>query len=390
MDHLPTIIISPKGVRWWRHGHPWIYRDDLLPGQTAAPGALVAVRDQQGRFLGQAFYSATSRLALRLLTTSAATIDQSFWEARLTQALAYRRQVVTATTAYRLVYAEADGFPGLIVDTYAGHLVLQVHHPAWDQWLPDLLALLKRLLPVQSITLRNDSDVRRLENLPLEVRVVEGELPEAVTVEEGPLKLLVNIRQGQKTGIFLDQRENHLAAAAWARGTVLDCFSYQGGFALQAARQAQRVVAVEASATALALAQENARQNGIANIDWVQANCFDFLKNAVTAGQRFDMLILDPPAFAKSRADRPAAIRGYRELNRRAFQLLEPGGVLVTCSCSYNLDQSAFLELLREAAQDAHRTVRLIESRGAARDHPALLSLPESAYLKCIIAMVMA
>jgi len=386
--NLPVITLSPKGAAWWRRGHPWVYRDDLRPGQAAAAGDIVAVQDHQGRFLGQAFYSAASRLALRRLTLDATPIDQAFWEARLTQALSFRQKVVGDTTAYRLIYAEADGFPGLIVDNYDGHLVLQVHHPGLERRLDDLLVLLRRLMPVESITLRNDSEVRRLEDLPLEVRVVHGTLPETLIIREGEGEFLVDVLKGQKTGLFLDQRENRLAAAAWAQGDVLDCFSYQGGFALHAARRARRVVAVEASAPALQMAQENARRQGQHNIDWVQANCFDFLKNAVGAGKRYDMIILDPPAFAKSRSDRPAAFKGYRELNRRAWQLLKPGGVLVTSSCSYNLSPAEFLEILRQAAQEARRSARLIECRGAARDHPALLALPESAYLKCIFALV--
>lgn len=359
-----------------------------MPGQTAAPGEIVTVQDEQGHFLGQAFYSASSRLALRLLTPSAEPIGVAFWEARLAQALAYRRRVVTDSNAYRLIYAEADGFPGLIVDNYAGHLVMQVHHPGFDRLLLELLPLFHRLLPVQSITWRNDSEVRRLEGLPPEVKTVYGAVPERLIIQEGPLQFLVDVNRGQKTGLFLDQRENRREAAAFAQGEVLDCFSYQGGFALQAARRARRVMAVESSAFSLQMAQENARLNDLSNIDWIQGNCFDFLKSAVNAGQQYDLIILDPPAFAKSRADRPGAMPGYRDLNRRAFQLLAPGGVLVTCSCSYNLGLHDFLDLLRQAARAAGRSARLIECRGAARDHPPLLALPESSYLKCILAMV--
>ncbi len=385
VNHSTSIKLSRKGASWWRRGHPWVYRDDLVPGQEAAPGEIVAVVDDHGRFLGQAFYSAVSRLALRRLTTAALPIDRSFWAARLRQAWEYRRQVVTDTTAYRLIYAEGDGFPGLIVDNYGGHLVIQVHHAGMARCLPELLPLLHELLPVHSITLRNDSEVRRLEGLPLEVETIYGQLPEMVLIQEGSLWLGVDVLRGQKTGLFLDQRENRQVAAHWAAGDVLDCFSYQGGFALQAALRAKRVVAVESSPGSLAMARENARRNGITKVEWVQSNCFEYLKTAVAAGQSFDLIILDPPAFAKSRADRGAAARGYRELNRRACQLLKPGGVLVTCSCSYNLDLEAFLALLRQAAWDAGRPARLIECRGAARDHPALLELPESSYLKCVI-----
>jgi 23S rRNA (cytosine1962-C5)-methyltransferase len=383
------IILSAKGLRWWRTGHPWIYRDDLVPRQTAEPGEVVSVEDEQGRFLGQALYSAKSRLALRLLTTSDGPVDRAFWEARLRRALDYRRQVVRDSNALRLIYAEADGFPGLIVDSYDGHLVMQVHHPGMARLFEVLVDLLHHLVQPKSITVRNDSEVRRLEGLPLEVEVISGQVPENLLVQEGPLQFWVDVRHGQKTGMFLDQRENHRAAAAWAHGEVLDCFSYQGGFALHAARAAKHVVAVESSAPSLHLARENARLNQMENIEWVQTNCFDFLKTAVAAGQHYDLVILDPPAFAKSRADRQAAFKGYRDLNRRALLLLKPGGVLVTCSCSYNLAPDAFLEVLRQAGRESRRQARLIECRGAARDHPALLSLPESSYLKCNVVMVL-
>ena len=385
---VTNITLTAKGLRWWRTGHPWLYRDDLLPGQTAAPGEVVTVQDEHGRFLGQALYSAASRIALRLLTTAEDPVDLAFWEARLRRALAYRNRVVRDANALRLIYAEADGFPGLIVDSYDGHLVLQVHHSGIARLLGDLVDLLRRLVQPKSITLRNDSDVRRLEGLPLEVEVISGDLPERVVIQEGPLQFLVDVRHGQKTGMFLDQRENRQATAAWADGDVLDCFSYQGGFALHAARSAGRVVAVESSAPSLRLAQDNARLNQLENIEWVQANCFDFLKAAVAGGQKYDLVILDPPAFAKSRADKQAAGKGYRDLNRRALQLLKPGGVLITCSCSYNLGADTFLEVLRQAGRESRRQARLIEVRGAARDHPALLALPESSYLKCMLAMV--
>jgi 23S rRNA (cytosine1962-C5)-methyltransferase len=386
---VTQITLTAKGLRWWRTGHPWIFRDDLLPGQSAAPGEIVEVVDEQGRFLGQAFYSAASRIALRLLTSTADLIDQAFWETRLYRALAYRRRVVRESTALRLIYAEADGFPGLIMDSYDGHLVLQVHHPGMAKILGDLVDIVNRLVAPKSITLRNDSEVRRLEGLPLEMQILSGKVPERLVVQQGPLQFLVDVRHGQKTGMFLDQRENHLATAAWSHGEVLDCFSYQGGFALHAARSAHHVVAVESSAPSLLLARDNAILNQIDNIEWIQANCFDFLKAAVTGGRKFDLVILDPPAFAKSRADQHAAFRGYRDLNRRALQLLKPEGVLVTCSCSYNLSSDAFLEVLRQAGRESRQQARLIECRGAAKDHPVLLSLPESSYLKCNLAMVL-
>lgn len=385
MTNLPEVRLTAKGWRWQRTGHPWIYRDDLAAPPALPGGELVRVLDHQGRFLGQAFYSAKSRIALRLLTYAAEAVDQSFWEQRLARALAFRRRVVADTDAYRLIYGEADGFPGLITDYYAGHLVLQILHPGMERLLPEIIDLLKTNLSPISITLRNEVEVRSLEGLPLGVSTVWGELPPLVEVREGDVRLLVDILGGQKTGLFLDQRENRLAAGAYGNGEALDCFANQGGFALHLARKAKKVTLVETSAPALTRARENALLNGLDNLEPVKENVFAFLKQAVAGGRRYDLIVLDPPAFAKSRRDRESAVKGYHEINRRAFQLLNPGGVLLTCSCSYNLSEPEFLEIVRGAAADAHRQARLIERRGAARDHPALLSLPESLYLKCFI-----
>ncbi len=387
MPHLPEVRLTAKGWRWQRTGHPWIYRDDLAAPPQLSGGELVEVLDHQGRFLGQAFYSAKSRIALRFLTYTDETVDRRFWEQRLERAFAYRRQVVADTDAYRLVYSEADGFPGLIVDTYSGHLALQALHPGMERLLPEIIDLLKTTSPL-SITLRNDAEVRGLEGLPLEVATVSGELPPLVEAREGGVRFLVDVKGGQKTGLFLDQRENRLAAASYAQGEALDCFAYQGSFALHLAPRCQRVTLVETSAPALARAQENARVNGLENLEPVKENVFNFLKKAVAAGRRFDLIVLDPPAFAKSRREREGAVKGYHEINRRAFQLLNPVGVLITCSCSYNLSEPEFLEIVRRAAADAHRQARVIERRGASRDHPALLSLPESLYLKCFVLEV--
>ena len=385
---LPVVRLNPKGVRWQRTGHPWVYRDDLAASPSLPTGELVAVVTPQGGFLGQAFYSAASRIALRFVTYGDGVVNLGFWEQRLEGALAYRRRVVQDTDAYRLIFGEADGFPGLVVDHYAGHLAVQAQHPATERRLPEIIELLKRHLSPASITLRNDGEVRRLEDLPLTVKTVWGELPESVEVREGPVRLWVDIRAGQKTGLFLDQRENRLAAGAYARGEVLDVFAYQGGFALHLAPRAERVTLVESSEAALKLAQANASLNDVNNLEFVREKAFLFLKTAVAAGRRFDIIVLDPPAFAKSRRERAGAIKGYQEINRRAFQLLNPGGTLITCSCSYNLSETEFLDIVRTAAASAGRQARLIERRGAARDHPALLSLPESLYLKCLILEV--
>ena len=387
-SQVGVVRLTAKGLRWHRTGHPWVYRNDLDGSPEIPSGALVSVSDPGGRFLGQAFYSAASRIALRMVTEGDEPVDRDFWEARLKRALDYRRRVVAGTDACRLIYGEADGFPGLVVDSYAGHLAIQTLHPGMEQRLPEIMDLLVAHLSPASVTLRLDAEVRHQEGLPLEVRTVHGDLPPRVEVREGLVKLGVDIRSGQKTGLFLDQRENRLAAAAFSRGEVLDAFAYQGAFAMHLAPGARRVTLVESSGAALAVAKDNAGLNGFDHLDLVKANVFAFLKEAVTEGRRFDCISLDPPAFAKSRRDRDAAYKGYKEINRRAFQLLNPGGVLITCSCSYNLSEPEFLEIVRAAAADAHRQARLVERRGAARDHPALLSLPESLYLKCLILMV--
>lgn len=388
MTTLPEIRLTPKGLRWLRTGHPWVYRNDLETQPNLPAGELVAVADSAGRFLGEAFYSVASRIALRLVTTGNDIVNSGFWEDRLRRALAYRQRIVHGTDAYRLIYGEADGFPGLVVDTYAGHLAIQTLHPGMERWLPAIIEILVRELAPESITLRHDAEVRHQEGLPLEVKTVHGELPPRVEVREGSVRLWADIRAGQKTGLFLDQRENRLAAAKLSRGEVLDAFAYQGGFAMHLAPLAQRVTLVESSGAALAMAKENAILNDYGHLDLVKANVFAFLKEAVAGGRRFDLISLDPPAFAKSRRDREAAYKGYKEINRRAFQLLNSGGVLVTSSCSYNLSEPEFLGIVREAAADTHRQARLVERRGAAKDHPALLSLPESLYLKCLILEV--
>ena len=386
-SELPVVRITGKGMRWQRTGHPWLYRDDLVGEVRLPPGELAAVLGPGDRFLGQAFYSAASRIALRFVTEGEEAVDRDFWERRLKRVIEYRQRVVQDSDAFRLIYAEADGFPALVADSYAGHLVLQANHPGMTRLLPEIIEMLEQHLDPKSITLRHDAEVRRLEELPLEVKTVSGELPSRVEVRECGVRLWVDIRGGQKTGLFLDQRENRAAAARYVQGRVLDAFCYQGAFAMHLAPQAEHVTLVESSAAALDLARENADLNGLDHIETVKENVFGYLKNAVAAGMRFDCIVLDPPAFAKSRGERTAALKGYGEINRRAFQLLNPGGVLVTCSCSYNLSEPDFLGIVREAAAEAHRQAKLIERRGAAKDHPALLSLPESLYLKCFILM---
>ena len=283
-SRLQVVRLTAKGLRWRRTGHPWVYRNDLEDLPEIPAGDLVAVADPGGRFLGQAFYSAASRIALRIVTAGDEPVDRGFWEARLKRALDYRRRVVADTDACRLIYGEADGFPGLVVDSYGGHLAIQTLHPSMEKRLPEIIDLLVAQLAPPSVTLRHDAEVRLQEGLPLGVETVLGQLPPRVEVREGLVRLWVDVRAGQKTGLFLDQRENRLAAAALARGEVLDAFAYQGAFAMHLAPGAQRVTLVESSGPALAVAQENASLNGYENLDLVKANVFTFLKEAVAAG----------------------------------------------------------------------------------------------------------
>lgn len=382
---MSDVRVTTKGMRWWRTGHPWIYRDDIAKGDKSAAGELVRVVGPAGDVLGQYFFNPASKIALRLVSREAAFVDRAVWEQRLRQALAYRQRVVRDSTAYRVIASEADGFPGLIVDRYGDVLVLQSTSLGIERVLPILVDLLQEVVRPSAIVARHDAAIRTLEGLPRESKLLAGERPGPLEIQEGPCRFLVDVWTGQKTGWYLDQRENRQAAARSARGRVLDVFSYQGGFACHLARHAESVVAVESSEAAVAKIAEHAALNGLTNVTPVHAKAFDYLKRADQGGTRFDTIVLDPPAFAKAKADVPAATRGYKELNLRALKLLTPGGHLITCSCSYNLDDAAFLDILRAAAADAGRTVRIVESRTQSLDHPILLTLPESKYLKCYI-----
>ncbi len=385
---MPDVRVTVKGLRWWRRGHPWIYRDDLVKAPREGAGDIVRVLGPAGEFLGQYFYNPGSKIALRLVCTEERPVDRTWWMTRLQAAIAYRARVVQESTAYRVLSSEADGFPGLIVDRYGDVLVLQCTALGMAQQLPIIVDLLKELLQPMAIVARHDMAVRALEGLPQETALLHGERPGPVEIREGEARFLVDVWTGQKTGWYLDQRENRLAAARYARGRVLDAFAYQGGFTCHVARQAEQVIALDSSVAALAALTENATRNGLTNVTTLQANAFDALKEMDRREERFDLIILDPPAFAKSRQDLAGARRGYKDLNLRALKMLTPGGHLITCSCSYNLDEATFLEILREAAADARRTARVVEVRTQAQDHPILLALPESHYLKCVVLEV--
>lgn len=387
-DALPEVLISRKGSERWLKGHPWIYRADIT-GQTELKGGeVVRVLDGRGWFLGKAFYSHTSKITLRQLTRDDTAIDETFFRERLVLADDLRRRALTDETTYRVVHGEADGLPGLVVDRYGDYLSIQLLTPAMEQRKELWVRLLREHFKPRAIVNRSDVNVRNLEGLTPEKGMLFGEAPETVAYSEGLVQLEADLLNGQKTGAFLDQRENHVTAAHYAFGEALDCFSYVGGFALQLATRAKSVTAVEISEAAGAQLRKNAERNGFKNVDVVVANAFDFLRDAVDEGKRYDTIVLDPPSFAKNKDAIEAAVRGYKEINLRAMQLLRPGGFLITASCTYHVDEEGFEAMLDAAANDAKRRVQIVEKRGAGRDHPVLISLRETRYLKCYVLRV--
>jgi 23S rRNA (cytosine1962-C5)-methyltransferase len=375
-----TVIVSAKGAARWQAGHPWIYRTDVYDEPRDVPG-VVAVTDRRGRHLGQALYSPKSEIRLRLLTPGLESIDATWWADRIAAA-AGRRAAIPAT-AYRIVHAEGDGLPSLVLDRYGPYVVAQLLSAGIEQLRDDVVQGIRAALAPQGILLRNDVAIRRHEGLPLDVVPVFGTVPETVAVEEHGVRYLAAPRAGQKTGAFLDQRENRALVAAHAGpGRALDLFTYHGSFALHLARRAAAVTAVDSSGEALTRGAENAALNGLTNITWREANAFDLLRALVQREESFDTIVLDPPAFAKTKQSVARALAGYKEINLRAMRLLAPGGVLFTCSCSYHVNRSVFAEMLAAAARDAGRRLELLALTGAGRDHPELLTVPETGYLK--------
>jgi 23S rRNA (cytosine1962-C5)-methyltransferase len=384
---MNEVRVNRKAAGRVEAGHPWIFASDVVAVNGAQPGAPVRVTDPRGRLLGTAHYSAASQISLRMLSRQVEEAGRDFFLRRLQAAEAHRRRVVRDSAAYRVVHAEADLLPGLIVDRYADYLVVQTLDQGMDAAKAEIVSCLDEIFHPAGIVARNDSPVRTKEQLPLEVAVMAGAIPDSVAVTMNGLALRADLVHGQKTGIFLDQRENYPAAAGYARGgRVLDCFTSTGGFALHLARHAEHVEAVDSSETALAAARLNAQANGIGNIDFQEADVFQLL--AARKG-RYSLIVLDPPAFAKSRHNLDAAITGYKEINLRALRMLSSGGILVTCSCSHHLSEAALLELVAQAALDAGRTLRVLERRVQSQDHPILLTVPETLYLKCLILEVM-
>src|SRR3954453_7187796 len=381
---MNTVTISQRGEERSRTGHPWIYKSDVASVE-AAGGDTVTVIGARGRAIGQALYRDRSEIALRLLTHGAETADAALWTRRVAQAVEFRQSLAIDATAYRLVPGEADRLPSVIVDRYGDHLVVQALSQGADRLLPDITRQLVELLHPAGILARNDPRVRLLEGLEQRVEVLHGTVPDSVEVREGRIVYEVDLFRGQKTGLFLDQRENRVAAALYAHGRLLDTFSYNGGFALALASKCTDVLAVDISDDAVARIKENARLNGVTNVEARAMNVFDELRELERRGERFDTIVLDPPAFAKNKAAVRKALSGYKEINLRALKLLSPGGYLVTCSCSYNVSEADFADVLASAAVDAHADVTVVEKRMQGRDHPVLLTAPETFYLKCFV-----
>jgi 23S rRNA (cytosine1962-C5)-methyltransferase len=378
------VVVSRKGQARVERGHPWVFRSDVVKDGGATAGALVRVAGVRGEPLGFALWSTRSEIRLRMLERGQA-LAPSFLRDRIERALRWRGTVAAGAEAYRIVHGEGDGLPSLVVDRYGDYLSVQTLSQGTERAKPEIVEALVELLKPRGIVERNDPKVRTLEGLEQTVSVLHGEVPERALVSEGDVRLAVDLREGQKTGLFLDQRENHLAARRYAKGRVLDAFCYDGGFTLQVARDAESVIAVDLSGEALARVKANAERNGLGNVETRDANVFDLLHELDKREERFDTVILDPPAFAKSRDAIPKATRGYKEINRRALRILKPGGCLVTCSCSYHIHEDDFEAILADAATDAGATVTVVEKRRQARDHPVVLGVPETYYLKCFV-----
>ncbi|HEX3282743.1 MAG TPA: class I SAM-dependent rRNA methyltransferase [Pyrinomonadaceae bacterium] len=384
---MKAVTVAKRGADRIRRGHLWIYSSDVVDAGDAAGGSIVSVQDEHRNFIGQAFYSDSSQIALRFLTPGRNPIDREWWRARIREA-ASRRNFGPETNAYRLIYSEGDLLPSIILDRYADVLVLQTLSQGSEAIKPLLVELLTEEFAPRAIIERNDVRVRQHEGLELLTGTLCGEAPLEFEILQDGVRFLVAPLSGQKTGSFLDQRENRLAASRVAHGRALDCFTFNGAFALQLASACDQVTGIDISAAAVAAAERNARINNITNAEFREANVFDELRELETKGERFDTIVLDPPAFAKNRASIAAAARGYKEINLRAIKLLNPGGVLITCTCSYHMSEELFLKLLAEAANDAHRRVQLLEKRTQASDHPIIFGVPETYYLKCVIARV--
>lgn len=385
---MSNVTVTKRGASRVRNGHLWIYRSDVVDSEDAQGGSIVAVRDQHGNFVGQSFYSDASQIALRLLTLADEPIDRDWWRRRIMEA-AGRRLVAPDTNAYRLVYSEGDLLPSLIIDRYHEVFVIQTLSQGTETLKSLLVEILVEEFAPRAVIERNDVKVRALEGLELVAGTLYGQAPDEFEIIQHGIRFNLSPHGGQKTGSFLDQRENRRAARAVAHGRGLDCFTFNGAFALYLAGACDSVIGIDISAEAINIARRNAELNNISNVEFREANVFDALRDMENAGERFDTIVLDPPAFAKNRGSIKAAARGYKEINLRALKLLNAGGVLITCTCSYHMSEEMFLGIIAEAAIDAHCRLQVIEKRTQASDHPILLSVPETYYLKCVVAGIL-
>lgn len=387
----PTVRISQRAAARLRHGHVWVYRSDIVGQPSLAPGTVVSVSDERENLIGTAFWSTSSQIALRMISTGPVPDPSELVGERLRSAIALRKQWVEHSDSFRLVFSEADQLPGVIADKYNDIVTVQFLTQATDVgWFRTaFLSVIEEELKPASVVERVEMRIRELEQLsPRESQLLSGSKT-ATNFSLNGVRFHFDALGGQKTGAFLDQRENYAAAAKYARGEAMDVFTYQGGFALHIAKVCDSVTGVDASREALETAEKNEQLNSLSKpIEWLEANAFELLKDWSAAGRQFDTIVLDPPAFAKSHKDHGAALRGYKEINLRALKMLRPGGILVTCSCSHHVKEQDFVDMLREAAADARRSPRLLEKRGQAKDHPVLLGVPETAYLKCVILQV--
>ncbi len=377
---LSTARVSDKGAARWTRGHPWIYRSDVMAEPEGA--GCCRVLDRRGKYLGTALYSPRSEIRLRLLTTEERPIDSDWWRERIARCIA-RRAGIDAS-AMRLVHGEGDGLPSLVVDRYDRWLVVQLLSAGLETMRAEILAALSDRCAPEGILLRNDVGVRKHEGLKEEIVLAQGTVPEQIEVREGGVRYLAAPWTGQKTGAFLDQRPNRMLAASLTRpgGTALDCFTYHGSFALHLATRAGHVTALDVSAEALARGRENATLNGLTNLEWMEGDCFEVLRRFERERRRFDTVVVDPPAFAKTKSSVGQAVRGYKEVNLRAMRLLAPGGRLLTASCSFHLRRDAFMQMLEDAAADSGRRLTLTHLLGQGEDHPEVITIPETGYLK--------
>lgn len=384
---MTNVTVTKRGASRVRNGHLWIYRSDVLDQGDAEGGSIVAVRDQHGNFVGQSLFSDASQIALRFLTQADVTIDRDWWRQRILEA-ARRRHVSSDTNAYRLVYSEGDLLPSLIIDRYHDVFVIQTLSQGTEAVKSLLVELLVEEFAPRAVIERNDVKVRALEGLEMVAGTLYGQAPEQFEIVQHGIRFLVAPQGGQKTGSFLDQRENRQAARTIAYGRGLDCFTFNGAFALYLAGVCESVIGIDISEEAIDIARRNAELNNFNNVEFRVANVFDALREMENAGERFDTIVLDPPAFAKNRGSIKAAGRGYKEINLRALKLLNPSGLLITCTCSYHMSEEMFLGIIAEAAIDAHCRLQIVEKRTQASDHPILLNVPETYYLKCVVARV--